>query len=227
MVKEIDFRYGDFKRPKLIDFVCLSGRQDSDFVLQWLIQCEFRIQLRNQRRPLEVLLWLNLTKCNSRSRDKVLVTLSLLGITHRLDLWIEVYGHDSLSTIELLPNNIVDLSIFIQNNFPLTLVPDIVRALKKLESLHMSGFSNGWSFRMSCLKDELRFPDHMIIRGDALTKVSLPFFNFSLGKGWTIIKGTKSYKIVEVAPNWDYRELETEVRWLCSLSPTLNEVGFF
>ena len=226
MAKGIDFRYGYFGKPSLIEFVCLSGRQDTDLVLKWMIQCEFRIQIHIGRLRFDSLLWLDLTGCYPQSRDNVLIMLSSLEIKHRVYLWIELYDHDSLSTVEFLPENVSSLSIMVKGPLSLTLVPDVVRWLNGLQYLYISGFPNGWSLQMSCHKDGLRFPDHIIIHGDAPEKLRIPSFYFSLSEGWTIMEEFKSYKLADVAPNWDLKDLETEAKWLCSLSPKLNKVGF-
>jgi hypothetical protein len=189
-----------------------------------MIQCEFNIQLHGEHLSLDSILWLNLFECHPRSRDKALVMLESMETMHELYLWIKFYDHDSLSTVELLPKNISSLSIRFHGNSPLTLVPDIARWLKGLRRLRISGLPSGWSLRTSCIKDGLRFPGHIIIRGDIRTRDSA--FCFSLSEGWTVMAESK-HKIADVAPNWDFRELETELRWLCSLSPMLNEVSFF
>lgn len=227
MAKGIDFRYGHSYQPLLIDFVCSSGRPDSNFVLQWLIQCEYRSRLHDHQFSLESSFWLDLRDCNPRSRDRALDMLSLLNIAHKLCLWIKLCDRDTLSTVELLPKNISSLSIWIQGTFPLTLVPDVVRRLNGLSYLYLSGFPNGWSLQMSCFKDGLRFPSHVEIQGDGLMEVAARSFRFSLSEGWTVRCPSKRHNIVDVLPNLDFTDLETEMRWLCSLSPTLNKVSFY
>ena len=226
MAKEIKFRYGYGDKPRLNYFVCLSGRQDSDFVLQWLVQCDFHIKLYDRRFSLETLLRLDLTGCDSRSRNKVLIAFSLLEINNGLNLWIDLYDHDSLYTVELLPRNVVHLTTWFKGTFPLTLIPDIARRMKRLRYLYILELPNGWSLRMSCIKDGLRFPNRIEVQGNVPKNVVIEQHCFSLSEGWTVTMKSESHKLAEVAPNLDFGELETEVRWLCSLSSTLNEVCF-
>ena len=210
----------------LLNFICYYEREvgDVDAMIFWLLQSEYQLQKwQNKRDGNDDTFSLSLDSEVRDHNNRVLKLLSKLKVESAIHLTICLHPSHQESTVYLLPHNITNLEITIEDPVPLSLLANIIQRLPMLRKLKISISMEG-EFDGRCFETRVYAQEVKIADGDEIEAIQASEYQYLKNKGWYVSSPSSRWYVVESPTSYPmFVSLEDEILQLCSLGIVLED----
>jgi F-box domain len=228
MDKGVKFRYGYNSVLSLLNFIYYYEREvgDVNAMVFWLLQSEYQLQkIEAKINGGDNTFSLSLDSEVRDHNNRVLKILPKLKVESGIHLTICLHPSHQASTVYLLPHNIINLEITIEDPVPLSLLANIIQRLPMLRKIKISVTLEG-EFNGRCFETQVYAQQVKIADGDETEAILGSEYQYLKNEGWYVSSPSSCWYVVESPTSYPmFVSLEKEILQLCSLGTVLEDFG--